>query len=65
MPCFKFTFPLISKMRSSIALVVSASTIWIRQAFCATVGRIEYNAAPPNLSHLFNSSLFYTWRPRS
>ncbi|KAK1077236.1 hypothetical protein LTR33_008258 [Friedmanniomyces endolithicus] len=52
-------------MRSSIALAVSASTIWIRQAFCATVGRIEYNAAPPNLSHLFNSSLFYTWRPRS
>jgi beta-fructofuranosidase len=28
-------------------------------------GTIDYNAAPPNLSTLANSSLFDTWRPRA
>lgn len=26
---------------------------------------IDYNAAPPNLTTLFNNTLFYTWRPKS
>lgn len=26
---------------------------------------IDYNSAPPNLTTLFNNTLFYTWRPKS
>lgn len=47
------------KLPSSAA--AAAGSLAARQA--ATV--IDYNAAPPNLSTLANSSIFETWRPRA
>ncbi|KAK3642079.1 hypothetical protein LTR56_010950 [Elasticomyces elasticus] len=44
---------------------VTAVALLSHPALSATVGRIDYNTSPPNLSQLFNNSLFYTWRPRS
>ncbi|KAK5685977.1 hypothetical protein LTS10_002090 [Elasticomyces elasticus] len=46
-------------------LAVVAVALLLKPALSATVGRIDYNLSPPNLSQLFNNSLFYTWRPRS
>ncbi|TKA66091.1 hypothetical protein B0A55_11435 [Friedmanniomyces simplex] len=54
-----------AELARAFARIVSAAAFWLQQGACATVGRIEYNVAPPNLSDLFNNSLFYTWRPRS
>ncbi|KAK5716551.1 hypothetical protein LTR15_009442 [Elasticomyces elasticus] len=44
---------------------VMAVALLSHPVLSATVGRIDYNLSPPNLSQLFNNSLFYTWRPRS
>lgn len=44
------------KLPSSVA--ATAGSLVARQA-------IDYNAAPPNLSTLANSSLFETWRPKA
>ena len=49
----------------AVLLTLSVFTLLYQQINADAQARISYNASPPNLSTLFNNSLFYTWRPRS
>ncbi|KAK8214821.1 hypothetical protein M8818_002404 [Zalaria obscura] len=48
-----------------IITVAGSLALLVGYVHSALINPIDYNAAPPNLSTVFNNSIFYTWRPKA